>query len=70
MAQIYLIMAYSPSKNQTQRIMDQDSLQGRHTTSRALAEQKAAAFASQLNQQRKLKTQDWQPRIELITTIG
>ncbi len=62
-------MAYSPSKNQTQREFDQDSLQGRHTLDRKLAEQKAQSFAQRLNQRHFLKTQDWQPKIELIETL-
>lgn len=69
MAQIYQIMAYSPSKNQLQREFDQDSLQGRHTMTQRLAEQKAESFAQRLNQRQFLKTMDWQPRIELITTL-
>lgn len=68
--QIYVIKAFSAKLNQTQRIMDQDSLQGRHTTSRALAEQKANAFAGDLNRIRKLKTTDWVGKIELITVMG
>lgn len=67
---IYLIMAHSPSLNQTQRILDQDSLQGRHTTTAKLAQQKAAAFAAELNRVRKLRVQDWQGRTELVETLG
>ena len=68
MAQIYTICAHSPSTNQTQREFDQDSLAGRHTTDRRLAEQKAASFAHRLNQQRALGATDWVARAELITT--
>ncbi len=69
MAQIYTICAHSPSTNQTQREFDEDSLMGRHTTDRKLAEQKAAAFAHRLNQQQFLGVQDWLARTELITTM-
>jgi predicted house-cleaning NTP pyrophosphatase (Maf/HAM1 superfamily) len=69
MAQIYTILAYSPSKNQTQREFDEDSLKGRHTTDRKLALQKAQAFAQRMNTQQVLGATDWQPRIEFITTL-
>lgn len=69
MAQIYQIMAYSPSKNQTQREFDEDSLKGRHTLDPKLAQQKADSFAQRLNQRQCLKATDWQGRIELITTL-
>jgi len=68
--QIYVIMAFSRTLNQTQRIMDQDSLQGRHTTNKKLAQQKADAFAGDLNRIRKLSTTDWVGKIELITVMG
>jgi hypothetical protein len=68
--QIYVIKAFSRKLNQTQRIMDQDSLQGRHTTSQVLAEQKANAFAGELNRIQKLNTTDWVGKIELITVMG
>jgi hypothetical protein len=67
--QIYMIMAYSPEMNQTQREFDEDSLKGRHTTDARLAQRKADAFAHRLNQQQTLKTTDWVGRIELITTL-
>ena len=63
-------MAFSRTLNQTQRIMDQDSLQGRHTTNQALAQQKADAFAGDLNRIKKLSTTDWIGKIELITVMG
>lgn len=69
MATIYEIRAYSKSKNQIQREFDQDSLQGRHTTSRQLAQQKADAFALRLNQQQKAKATDWVGQIKQITTM-
>ena len=69
MAQIWTVMAFSRSKNQLQREFDEDSLKGRHTQNRKLAEQKAQSFAERLNQRQFLKTQDWQPRVELIETL-
>jgi hypothetical protein len=68
--QIYLIMAYSPGLNQTQRVLDQDSLSGRHTTDRKLALQKAAAFAQELNRVKKMRATDWRARIELTQSWG
>ena len=68
MAQIYEILAYSKTLNETQREFDQDALQGRATISAKLAQQKADAFAHRLNLQRKNK--DWVGKIKLITTIA
>jgi hypothetical protein len=68
MAQIYEILAYSKTLNETQREFDQDALQGRATTNARLAQQKADAFAHRLNLQRKNK--DWVGKIKLITTIA
>jgi len=68
--QIYTICAHSPSRNQTQREFDQDSLMGRHTVDRKLAEQKAQSFAHRLNQQQALGASDWTARAELITTAA
>jgi hypothetical protein len=70
MAQIYEILAYSKTLNQTQREFDQDALQGRATTNQALAQRKADAFAHRLNTQQKLRVTDWTGRTKLITTIG
>ena len=67
MAQIYEILAYSKSLNETQREFDQDALQGRSTRSAKLAQQKADAFAHRLNLQRRNK--DWVGRVKLISTI-
>lgn len=65
--QIYAILAYSPSLNITKRIFDEDSLKApyQHTTRRALAQQKADAFAAQLNTQRHKSASDWVARIQL-----
>jgi len=59
---IYAILAYSPSLNINKRIFDEDSLLAphQHTTREALAEQKAAAFAQQLNDQKHKGATDWQ----------
>ena len=69
MAQIYEILAYSKTLNQTQREFDQDALQGRPTTAPRLAQQKADAFAHRLNTQKKLRASDWVGRVNYITTI-
>lgn len=66
---IYEIRAYSPSKNEVQREFDQDALQGRPTQNEALAQRKADAFAYRLNLQKKLKTNDWEGQIVLISTM-
>lgn len=68
MAQIYTILAYSPSRNETQRELDEDSLQGRHTMDQRLAQMKADSFATRMNQ-RWPEPKDWVAKIELITTI-
>lgn len=58
---IYAILAYSKSLNTTKRIFDQDSLLApyQHTTQESLANQKAEAFAAQLNQQKHKGATDW-----------
>ncbi len=66
----YAIHAYSRTRNQTQREMAQDELQGRPVTSKQLAEQMAEAFAERLNQQQFLRATDWQGRIELINNTN
>jgi len=68
MAQIYEILAYSKSLNETQREFDQDALQGRASINAKLAQQKADAFAHRLNLQRRNK--DWLGKIKLINTIS
>lgn len=69
MAQIYTILAYSPSRNETQRELDEDSLQGRHTMDLRTAELKADSFATRMNQ-RWAEPKDWVARVEYITTMG
>lgn len=58
---IYAIQAYSKTLNITKRIFDEDSLRApwQHTTRQQLAQQKAEAFAAQLNQQRHKGATDW-----------
>ena len=65
--QIYAILAYSPSLNNTKRIFDEDSLTApyKHTVDRAVADQKANAFAALLNQQQHKGATDWQARPQL-----
>lgn len=59
--QIYAIHAYSKSLNTTKRIFDEDSLRApwQHTTREQLAQQKADAFAAQLNNQKHKGVSDW-----------
>jgi hypothetical protein len=63
---IYAILAYSKSLNVTKRIFDEDALLTpyNHTTREALAEQKATAFAAQLNSQVHQGATDWVARIK------
>lgn len=63
---IYAILAYSAQENVTKRIFDEDSLIApyQHTTQLRLAEQKARAFAQQLNDQRHKGATDWTARVE------
>lgn len=63
---IYAILAYSRTLNTTKRIFDEDSLLApyTHTTQEALAEQKAQAFAAQLNHQRHKGATDWTAKIQ------
>lgn len=69
MAQIYTILAYSLSRNTTQRELDEDSLQGRHTTDKRTADMKASSFAQRMNQ-RSAEPKDWVGKVEQITTMG
>ena len=69
MAQIYEILAYSPSTNTLQREFDQDALQGRPTSTQQLAQRKADSFASRLNAQQKLRATDWEGQVRLINTM-
>lgn len=63
---IYAILAYSRSANVTKRIFDEDALLApyAHTTQEKIAEQKAAAFAQQMNDQRHKGVNDWVPKIK------
>ena len=63
---IYAILAYSPSLNVTKRIFDEDALLApyNHTIREALANQKAAAFAQQMNDQQHQRATDWVPKIK------
>lgn len=63
---IYAILAYSRTLNTTKRIFDEDSLLAPylHTTQQALAQQKADAFASDLNRQRHRGATDWTAKIQ------
>jgi hypothetical protein len=66
-SKIYAIHAYSKSINTTKRIFDEDSLRApyQHTTRAQLAQQKAEAFAAQLNQQGHKGVTDWVGRPQL-----
>ena len=59
----YIIKAYSPSTNQTQREIN---LESRAADTEQLAMQLAESFASRLNVTNAVK--DWQPQIELVDT--
>lgn len=63
---IYAILAYSKTLNTTKRIFDEDSLLApyQHTTGERLANQKAQAFAADLNRQRHKGATDWTARIQ------
>ncbi len=63
---IYAILAYSPSLNVTKRIFDEDALLApyNHTVREAAANQKAAAFAQQMNDQQHQRATDWVPKIK------
>ena len=63
---IYAILAYSTSLNVTKRIFDEDALLApyNHTIQEALANQKAAAFAQQMNDQQHQRATDWVPKIK------
>jgi len=59
----YIIKAYSPSTNQTQREIN---LESRPADTERLAQQLAESFATRLNASNAVK--DWQPQIELVNT--
>jgi len=57
----YIIKAYSPSTNQTQREIN---LMSPAADNERYAQQLAESFASRLNASNAVK--DWQPQIELV----
>lgn len=63
---IYAILAYSPSLNVTKRIFDEDALLSpyNHTKEKKLAEQKATAFAQQMNDQQHQRATDWVAKVQ------
>ena len=60
----YAILAYSRSKNETQRELNLEN--NPKVTDAAYAQQIADAFAHRLNLNQFLHTTDWEARIELI----
>lgn len=60
----YTIKAYSKSRNQTQRELDEDALKGRHETNPKIAQMKADSLALRLNKSQPGKP-DWVGLIEL-----
>lgn len=65
--QIYAILAYSKSLNNTKRIFDEDELNKKYVTGtqEKYARQKADAFAARLNHQRHKGATDWVGKIQL-----
>ena len=59
----YIIKAYSPKLNTTQRELN---LMSAHPNNPREAGLWAESFAARLNEQRFLQTTDWQPQIELV----
>jgi len=59
----YIIKAYSPSLNVTQRELN---LMSAHPSSKRDADLWAASFAQRLNEQQCLRTSDWVPKTELV----
>jgi hypothetical protein len=59
----YIIKAYSPSTNQTQREINLESAPADNAQ---YAQQLAESFATRLNA--SSVTKDWQPQIELVDT--
>lgn len=59
----YIIKAWSPSLNVEQRELN---LMSAHPSSQLDADRWATSFATRLNEQQFLRTQDWQPRTELV----
>jgi hypothetical protein len=66
MQDIYAVMAYSPSRNERQRIFHEDALvSGQHQINEQEAHMQAQSFADYLNRVRELPN-DWEPLVELI----
>jgi hypothetical protein len=61
--QEYIVKAYSNKLNETQREIN---LMSRHPSTAPEAQRFADSFASRLNQQGFLATQDWVGQVELI----
>lgn len=66
----YAIHAYSRTRNQTQRELAQDELQGRPITDRVQAQRMADSFAQRLNQRQLLRATDWVGQIELVNNTN
>jgi hypothetical protein len=60
----YTVKAYSKSRNQTQRELDEDALKGRHETNAKIAQMKADSLALRLNKSMP-GAPDWVGIIEL-----
>jgi hypothetical protein len=66
MQDIYAVMAYSPSRNERQRVFHEDALTtGQHQTNLNEAHMQAQSLADYLNRVRE-QPNDWQPLVELI----
>jgi len=61
----YIIEAYSPSKNHSQRELN---LMSPAPTTEREARQWAGVFAAKCNTNRLLGATDWQPRIQLVNS--
>jgi len=67
----YMIMSWSPSRQQLQREFNEVEIrQGRMCVNAQEAERRAQAFSQRLNQERKLGAQDWVARVQLATGLG
>jgi hypothetical protein len=66
MQDIYAVMAYSPSRNERQRVFHEDALTtGQHQTNLQEATMQAQSLADYLNRTREAPN-DWQALVELI----
>jgi hypothetical protein len=59
----YIVLAHSPSLNQTQRELN---LMSAHPDNARDAQRWADSFATRLNERKALNTTDWVGRIELV----